>query len=504
MVVASCLRWNLLVETITTRCLPKLSFTSNYPVSSDDLFAWHQREGSLHRLTPPWVSATVDEFEGIADGKQTVMRIGKGPFQVKWVTKHGYVVPSEQFVDHQESGPFAYWRHAHLFSARASGGSRLTDEIDFELKGGTLGERLSLGFVKSQLERAFTYRHRITGQDLLLHKHYNLSNVSLRIAISGSSGLIGSALAAFLSSGGHKVLRLVRRRSTRRGDVYWNPATGEIDRASLEGIDVIINLAGDSALAWRYDAGKQERIMRSRLDSTRLLAQTLSTLENPPSVFLSASGTSVYGSHGSLAVTEASSLKSGGFLSSVAKEWEAAAAPAMKAGVRTVYLRFGAVLSPRGGILKKILPLFQSGFGGSVSQSEQWVSWISLDDVLGAVYHVMMSTAAGAVNLVAPHPVSAEAFASTLARVLRRPAFLRVPKKFVKPVVGDVAEEVLFESVRAHPEYLSSSGYRFLYPTLEGTLRHLLGKKPPSKLDLSAISGDAVSVDFDRREDHTL
>jgi uncharacterized protein (TIGR01777 family) len=468
--------------------VPKLSFSSTYPVSREELFAWHEKTGALARLTPPWSNVEVESFEGMRDGDRAVLKLSKGPFSKRWVAVHTEFAQGKQFADYQESGPFSYWYHVHRFEPFGVGESKLIDEIEFELPLGAIGEKFGTGFAKKEIERAFNYRHRILGQDILLHKHYNLSRVALKVGITGSSGLIGSELAAFLSTGGHKVRRIVRERTGNTDDIFWNPETGEIDRAGLEGLDAVIHLAGENVIKGRWDSARKNRIKESRVRGTSLLARTLATLDEPPSVFLSASGIDIYGSNQTLAVTEASALRPGGFLSSVAKEWEAAAGPAFKAGIRTVFLRLGAVLSPRGGVLRRILPYFYSGLGGSLSGEEQWISWVSMDDVLGSIYHTMMSTTAGPVNIVVPQPVTVEIFSGTLANVVRRPAFIRLPASVARPLFGEVADEILLESVRAHPEYLTSSGYRFLYPRLEDALRHMLGRKPPRKLDLSVLS----------------
>ena len=467
--------------------MPKLSFTSAYPVPRSDLFNWHTRVGAIDRLTPPWVKTVVERWDGIRDGDRAVIRMSMGPVTQRWVAVHRDLVNGERFADYQESGPFKSWGHEHIFTSIDDRNSRLTDDIEYELKGGPIADKFLGKFATGEIERAFEYRHRVLGQDLLLHQQYNLSNVRLKIGISGSTGLIGSEIAAFFSAGGHEVIRIVRDRKGSRDHAYWDPQTGEIEKKKLEGLDVIIHLAGESVAGWRWDSEKKQRIRESRLRGTHLLSKTVASLSNPPTAFLVASGIGVYGSHGETAATEASALRSGGFLSSVAKEWEASAEPAVKSGVRTVFLRLGAVLSPRGGMLKQILPLFRSGLGGRFTGDEQWISWITIDDVIGSIYHVMMSSTAGPVNIVTPTPITMESFARTLGSVLRRPAWIVAPRGVARSVFGEVADEVLMASQRVQPAYLKTSGYQFLYPQLEGALRHLLGKKPPYTLNLDVI-----------------
>jgi uncharacterized protein (TIGR01777 family) len=468
--------------------MPELTFKSSYPIGQDDLFAWHARPGVLRRLSPPWYKTEVKSWQGIQNGSRAVFRIAKGPFSSEWVAVHEEYIHNQQFLDYQESGPFQYWRHMHRFDASGQSGSQLTDEVDFQLKGGNLGEKFGAKYARREIERAFAYRHRLTGQDLLLHRHYNPSGNALRIGVTGSSGFIGSELTAFLQSGGHKVVRIVRRRSTNTEDTYWNPETGEIDRAALEGLDAVIHLAGEPVFGWKWDSAKKARIRESRVKGTRLLASTIASLTKPPRVFLTASGLSVYGSHGEKSVSEVTDLRPGGLLSTIAKECETAANPAVERGIRTVFLRMGVVLSPRGGLLKRILPLFESGLGGSFSPDGQWISWISMDDLLGAIYHSMTSTTTGHVNVTSPIPVSASQFAGSLGTVMRRPALVRMPRAIVQKAFGDVADELFFESVRAHPEYLAAAGYQFLYPQLDGALMHVLGRSPKKRLQLSEIS----------------
>jgi hypothetical protein len=467
--------------------MPTLAFKSTYPVKPEQLFGWHERPGAIVRLTPPWIDTTVESWQGIGDGHRAELKISKGPFTVKWTAVHDEYVRGKKFIDYQESGPFQYWKHLHQFEPVGDDQSRLTDVIDYQVPAGALGERVAGGLVRRDIERMFAYRHRILGQDIILHRQYNLSRASLRIAITGSSGLIGSQLAAFFTSGGHKVTRIVRRKTNEARHVFWDPESGQIDGEALEGHDAVIHLAGEDVLRLKWDEATKRRIRISRLRSTRLLAETIASLNDPPNVLLTASGISVYGRHGGQAVSEASALKPGGFLTTVAREWEAEAGPAIQKGIRTVFLRIGVVLSPRGGMLRKILPLFQSGIGGRFSGEDQWLSWITLDDVIGAVYHSMMSTTAGPVNLVTPNPVTTAQFARTLGSVLRRPAFMIYPKAPVRKILGETADEMFFESVRAIPAYLTTADYQFMHTELEGALRHVLGRTRSARVEGQTI-----------------
>lgn len=296
------------------------------------------------------------------------------------------------------------------------------------------------------------------------------------IAISGSSGLIGTALIPALTAAGHRPVRLVRRPASGADEIAWDPARGQIDAASLEGIGAVVHLAGAGIGDRRWTDAYKREILESRTVSTALLAGTLASLQRPPSVFLSGSAIGFYGASATETFTERSPHGSG-FLAEVCVAWEAAAAPAVDAGIRTAFLRTGIVLSPAGGALRKQLPLFKLGLGGRFGSGRQWQSWISIDDEVGAIVHLLGSSVAGPVNLTAPNPVTNGEFAKTLARVLRRPAVFPVPR-FAPALLlgGELADNLLFTGQRVLPEVLTADGYPFRHPELEDGLRALLGK----------------------------
>ena len=458
--------------------MPTLTFTARIDAPAEALFAWHARPGAFDRLTPPWAGVRLEQFEGIRDGQKAVIRIGAGPIHRTWVARHHDYIEGRQFCDTQEQGPFRRWTHTHRMNPDASAlnTSVLTDQIEYTLPMGRLGEALGDGPIRRQLERQFAYRHRITKHDLALHRRYNPEGRALRIAVSGASGLIGANLIPLLTTGGHTVHRLVRRRTVRDEDIYWNYQTGEIDAQKLEGLDAVIHLAGESVFAPRWTAAKQKRILESRSLGTQRISETLARLKHPPKAFLSASGTHYYGIGHRHALTEASPPGEAGFLTAVTHAWEAATRPAADAGIGTACLRIGAVLSPRGGALSKMLLPFRLGLGGRVGPKDQQFSWIGMDDVLGAVYHLLMTDAAGGINLTAPNPVTMGDYTKMLARILRRPALFAAPTPLVRLATGTVADEVLFASAHVLPERLLQTGYTFLFPTLEDALRHQLGR----------------------------
>jgi uncharacterized protein (TIGR01777 family) len=297
----------------------------------------------------------------------------------------------------------------------------------------------------------------------------------MKIVVSGASGLIGTQLVANLSSSGHEVVRLVRR-SPKASEIQWNPKSGTLDAAALEGADAVIHLSGAGIGDKRWTDGYRKEILDSRTATTALLAKTMASLSRKPSVFLSGSAIGIYGARNDEQLTEVSTHGTG-FLAEVCEQWEAAAKPAVDAGIRTVYLRTGIVLSPKGGALKKLLPLFKLGVGGKFGNGKQWQSWISIDDEIGAIEHLLTANVSGAVNLTAPNPVTNAEFTKVLASVLKRPAIVPVPTFAPKILLGgELADALLFTGQRVIPAALNASGYNFKHTTLESAFRSLLSK----------------------------
>ena len=303
----------------------------------------------------------------------------------------------------------------------------------------------------------------------------------MKILLSGSSGLIGSALAAALASEGHSVVRLVRSSRSLRfvataqeQAVQWDPCTGILAAMELEGMEAVVHLAGENIASGRWTRARKERIRRSRVDGTGLLTRALAQLARPPRVLVCASAIGYYGSRGEELLTE-ESAPGAGFLAGLVQEWEDATAPARESGIRVVSLRFGVVLSPNGGALAKMLIPFRAGFGGRIGSGRQYMSWIALDDAVTAVRHVIDNEAlTGAVNAVAPNPVTNGEFARALGQALRRPALLPLPAWAARLVMGEMAEELLLASTRVEPRKLLDSGCSFGFPELAGALDHLL------------------------------
>jgi hypothetical protein len=305
--------------------------------------------------------------------------------------------------------------------------------------------------------------------------HENVSG--LRVAMTGASGLIGAALTAFLTAGGHEVVPLVRR-PVRPGEraIAWDPERGAIDAAAMEGFDAVVNLAGASVGEGRWTPARKELLRRSRTEGTALLSRTLAALTRPPRVLVSASAVGYFGDRGDEPLTEASAPGEG-FFPDLARAWEDAAAPADAAGIRVVHPRIGVVLAGNGGMLARLVPVFSAGGGAIMGNGRQMLSWIALDDLLG-VFHTALYDArlGGPVNATAPRPVSQREFARTLARVLRRPLLLRVPAVVIRAALGEMGNTLILEGADVRPARLQDLGFRFAFPDLEEALRKELGR----------------------------
>jgi hypothetical protein len=300
----------------------------------------------------------------------------------------------------------------------------------------------------------------------------------MKILMSGSHGLVGSALVKSLTANGHEVIRLVRHsRVVGAPEIEWQPDKGLIDKEHLEGLDAVVHLAGENIAEGRWTGEKKRAILESRVKGTTLLSETLATLRHPPTVFLSASAIGYYGNRGDELLTE-TSTPGNDFLADVCKQWEKATTPAAEKGIRTVLTRFGIILAEHGGALAKMLTPFRMGIGGRVGDGKQWMSWIALEDVAGAIQFVLRDGFVnGPVNFVAPIPVTNAEFTKTLGSVLSRPTFLPAPAFGVRLAFGEMADALLLSSQRVEPEVLKSRGFAFSFARLEPTLKHILHRE---------------------------
>ncbi len=430
-----------------------------------EVFAWHTRPGALPRLMPPWLPVkVVAEADSLQDGR-AVLGLPAG---LRWVATQqpDCYDPPHRFADRLTSEPLASllgWTHDHQFRAEDEKSTLVSDTVTSRLP-------------PSRLRRMFAYRTRQLRCDLAAHAWAaSRTGGPMTVAMTGSSGLIGSALSAFLTTGGHRVIQLVRRPPSGPDQRQWAP--DRPDPALLDGVDAVVHLAGAS-IAGRFSAGHKEKIRASRIGPTARLAELAARTSRQPSCFVTASAIGYYGSdRGDEELTETSE-RGDGFLADVVSEWEAATAPARDGGVRVVNVRTGVVQSPAGGTLRLLYPLFAAGLGGRLGDSQQWFSWIGLDDLLDVYLRALVDTSqAGPLNAVAPDPVRNEEYTSTLARVLKRPAAVAVPGFGPRLLLGEEGDrELARASQRVIPQRLADAGHRFRYPDLESALRHCLGR----------------------------
>jgi hypothetical protein len=424
---------------------------------AEEVFRWHARPGAFERLAPPWERMEILERSGgIEPGGRVVLRSSAG----RWVAEHVDLDPGRSFRDVQRRGPFRRWEHLHRFEPGPDGGSELEDRIDYELPLGALGRAVAGAAVRRRIERVFAWRHRVTAEDLRVHR----GAPPRRIAVTGAGGLIGSALVPFLTAGGHDVVAVPR---ARRGEP-----------ASYEGADAVIHLAGEP-IARRWSPEVKARIRESRTAGTRAVARALAALPRPPAVLVCASAVGVYGDRGDEELDE-TSRPGTGYLAEVSRDWEAAAEPAREARLRVVSARLGVVLTPKGGALARLLGPFRAGLGGRVGPGSQWMSWVSIEDAVGALHHALVDERLrGPVNVTAPEPATNADFARALGRALGRPAVLPLPAFAARLAFGELADALLLSGARVRPRRLLEAGYRFRHPSLAPCLSMLLGKEAP-------------------------
>ena len=296
----------------------------------------------------------------------------------------------------------------------------------------------------------------------------------MKIVVTGASGLVGSRLVPSLEAKGHEVLRLVRNAPAGPREVRWDPSKGTVDAAALEGVDAAVHLAGENLAEGRWTEEKKRRIRESRVKGTKLISETLAGLARKPEVLVSASAVGFYGDRGAEVLTE-ESAPGDDFLADVCREWERATAAAEGAGIRVVHTRFGVILSGEGGALKKMLFPFRMGVGGKLGSGRQYVSWVAIDDAVGAIeYALENKRLRGPVNVVAPQPVTNYEFTKALGGALSRPTIFPVPVFALRLLFGEMADATLLASQRADPSRLKESGFVFKHPDITGALRHVL------------------------------
>jgi uncharacterized protein len=458
-----------------------LTYSSVVDASLGDVFSWHTRPGAITRLTPPWLPIRVlREASSLRDG-QAVLGL-PGGLRLTAVHQPADYDPPHSFAD-ELSSPLLSWRHLHQFSMAGERATLVTDVVETPLPARA---------VKSML----VYRHRQLAADLAALNRARATGPAtgpatgtadpLTIAVTGSGGLIGTALTALLTTSGHQVIRLVRRLPRHAGERYWRPE--DPGPELLAGVDAVIHLAGAS-IGGRFTPERKAEIRDSRILPTRRLAELAGagqagsagrgTSQEHLKAFVTASAIGFYGPDRGDDVLTEDSPRGEGFLADVVADWEDATRPAAAAGIRTVQVRTGIVQTPRGGMLRLLSPLFEAGLGGRLGSGKQWLAWIGLDDLLDVYLRAVLDPAlSGPVNAVAPEPVRNADYTRTLAAVLHRPALLPVPAFGPRLLLGEEgAREIAQASQCVRPERLIAAGHEFRQPELEGALRHLFGRE---------------------------
>lgn len=449
---------------------------SVYPCTAAELHTWHSRAGALERLLPPWDDTTVlAKSGGIEPGGQVLVKMHLGPFAFHYRGRHVENIPGRMFRDIQEKGPFAHWSHSHFFEDTPDG-AQLTDVVEYSLPGQALLPKIIKNYVTENLKRLFHWRETVLREDILLHQR--CSRRPLRLLVSGASGVLGRDLLPLLSTGGHQVFTLVRRRpNPEKGEIFWDPENNILNENDLPELDGVIHLAGEYIGLSRWTKETKQRVLDSRVNGTELLVRAITAAPRPPKVFLCASAVGYYGDCPDTIASE-TAAPGRGFMAEVCSRWEDATKGASEAGIRTVLLRLGVGLTPKGGALKRILAASNCGYIRRFGTGKQYISWISGDDMISAILHALTCPSlAGPLNIAAPEPTTNYQLMETLASITGRPRLCPLPAGLLQMLYGQMAQEILLSSCRVTTKKLEDSGFQFRHPNLERALRALLGKE---------------------------
>lgn len=441
-----------------------MKYTTTIESPLDEVYSWHERPGAIDRLLPPWLPLRVINEACSLESGAAELRL---PLGLKWQAQHlpAEYVPGERFVDELVTPglrQLVRWRHEHDFIANSDGTTTVTDTVRSRVPDRMLGQNLA--YRGRQLRGDFA-AHQLAG---------DLGSGPLTIAVTGSTGFIGSSLCPFLSTGGHRVVQLVRRRPSGEPrfaeERTWDPYDPAPDL--LDGIDAVIHLAGES-VAGRFNTDRKRELLESRVGPTRKLAQLIGTRP-----FVVASAVGIYGPDRGDEILSEESQPGDGFLADLSIQWESAADPARESGSRVTHIRTGIVQSPRGGVLKMLRPLFMAGLGGRLGNGRQWTPWIGIDDMVDIYLRCVVDPGLeGPINAVSPNPVTNRDYTRVLAGVMRRPGVMAVPAFGPKVLFGtEAVREFVLAGQRAVPGVLMAARHPFRHDSLEPALRHLLGR----------------------------
>ena len=459
------------------------------PFQVHEVFNYHTRHRAIDRLIPPWsFLRVIKRNNGLENGTTCILELRYGPLKSKWTAKHVGYLQDKVFQDEMIKGPLKTWKHTHSFTPIESKGCIMEDKIKYSLPYGLNRIDFFRNRLNKTLYQMFSYRHRILQNDLKLWG-LQKENKGKRILISGSTGLIGSALIPLLETAGeHKISRLVRPTSKYSESEnssnlrVWDPETGIVDPIDLEGFDTIIHLSGEN-IGGRWSKIKKKRIHDSRVKTTEILCNTIKKLKKPPSTLLCASAIGYYGSRGEEVVTE-ETLAGNGFLANLCVDWEAQVKSVEAMGIRVLNARFGLILSPKGGILKLLTLASHLKVGIGFGNGSNVINWVSIEDVIGSIlYSIGNTTIHGPINIVSPNPVKASDFYEIISKIQENQIFLKIGSGFMKLAIGDFTDTINESNGVIKPQKLQNSGYPFMNPGLEDTVRLLLGHQIENKTE---------------------
>ena len=444
-------------------------YSSIIDSSDSEVFKWYSRSGAFSRLSPPWNLVSINyEAKSIRNGYAKLNL----PAKLYWNFKHlsSQYNPPNRFLDKTNNynlvaiyiSPLLQWSHTHFFEAISSKKTRVIDLVE---------TRVSKHFFQNM----FAYRHQQLTDDLYSHKQAYIKGFkSVNIAITGSSGLIGSALVNFLNTGGHRVIKLVRRKFVNYNERQWNPDNP--DFRILDDIDVLVHLAG-APIAGRFTYKHYKTIKNSRVKPTIQLIKLINQTTSKLKVIITASAIGFYGQNCSNEILTENSKKGSGYLAEITSKWESVLDRANISNIRKVHIRTGIVQSPTGGMLGSLLPLFSTGLGNNIGKGQNWLSWIGIDDLIDIYYRAMWdSKISGPINAVSPQPVCYQEYVHTLGSILHRPTVLSLSPYIVKILFGkSLTKEIIYSNKKVVPLVLKSLGHHFRQPSLEKALRHILG-----------------------------
>jgi len=461
--------------------LPKFVYQAEHDATKEEIWNWYNSPGAFRRIMPEWEGIIPMNAGALENDDETIFKVGIGPIRQTWVAKHHSVIPGETFADRMMRGPFGAWNHVHRFDSTGAGKTTIYDDVEYKLPLHFVTGWSAGLTVLPRMRQMFKYRSTRVDSDIK-QIQATANQPRQKVLVSGSTGMIGLQLCAFLETAGHDVYRLLRPKTKLPADVNsekvirWNDLTGDVLEGDMNGFDSVIHLAGAGIGDKRWSKKRKQLIRDSRVIPTENLSRVLASLDKPPKTLLSGSAIGFYGDRGSEVLDEKS--KSGSdFLAEICSEWEEASSQAKDAGIRVVNLRTGIVVSPLGGALSKLLLPAKMGGGGPVGGGKQIQSWISLDDEIFAIHHLMMTeSCTGPYNLTSPNPVPQKKFAKILGRVIRRPAFMPLPGFMIRIMFGEMGKKLVLEGQHVEPSRLLESGFEFTYNDLESCLRNCLGR----------------------------